>query len=289
VENQGYSYKEQVGAEAAGSSVLAWLSRRYTHSTVDVWLQRIAAGELLLDGIVAAPDQLLRAGQSLVWNRPSWEEPPVPLHYEVLHEDEHVLAVCKPSGLPTQPGGGYLEHTLQRLVQRRYPEAVPLHRLGRGTSGIVLFARSEVARRELSAAFRDGRVTKIYRTLVSGSPAWDELDIDVPIGPVPHPLLGTVHAASPAGKASRSLARVVERRSDGTLLDVQIFTGRPHQIRIHMAAVGHPLVGDPLYLPGGHPRPDVLPGDEGYFLHATEVSGHPLLPSLLTARGDPRE
>ena len=154
--------------------------------------------------------------------------------------------------------------------------ATLLHRLGRGTSGLVLFAHSDLARRELSAAFREGRITKVYRTLVSGSPAWEERTVDAPIGPVPHPLLGTIHAASPSGRHARSHARVVERRGDSTLLDVSIETGRPHQIRIHMASVGHPLVGDPLYLPGGLARADALPGDEGYLLHAMRASfAHP--------------
>lgn len=272
MENEGYSYREQVGARAAGVPVIDWLAGRYTHSSREVWLGRIAAGEVLVDGAVADAQQRLRAGAWLVWNRPPWDEPEVPLRYELIHEDEHVVVVSKPGGLPTQPAGGYLRHTLQWLVQQRWPEAVPVHRLGRGTSGLVVFARTDPARRALAAALREGRVVKIYRTIVAGSPAWEEREIAVPIGPVPHPLLGTVHAASPAGKPARSVARVLERREGASVLEVRIHTGRPHQIRIHLAAVGHPLLGDPLFLPGGRPRPDVLPGDEGYALHAAELS-----------------
>jgi len=294
--NEGYSYREIVDSRAEGETVLDWLAARHAHSSRATWRARIEGGEVLVDESAAAFDHRLRRGEALVWNRPPWHEPDVPLRFDVLHADAHVLAVAKPSGLPTQPAGGFLAHTLQAIVQRQFPGSTPLHRLGRGTSGIVLFARTDAARRSLAAAFREGRVEKIYRTLVTGAPAWDERAIDTPIGPVAHAMLGTVHAASSAGRPARSHARVVERRDGQTLLDVSIETGRPHQIRIHMAAVGHPLAGDPLYLPGGVPAPDALPGDEGYLLHAMRVAFEhpaggtcrvqaPLPPPLVVAAG----
>ena len=116
---------------------------------------------------------MLRAGQWLVWRRPPWQEPPVPLSFAVLYRDADLLAVAKPRGLPTLPNGGFLEHTLPARVRRLYPEAVPMHRLGRGTSGIVLFARTPAARREVAAAWRDGAVLKEYRALVVGRPERD--------------------------------------------------------------------------------------------------------------------
>jgi len=116
-------------------------------------------------------------------------------------------------------------------------------------------------------------VQRIYRTLVRGLVDWEESTIDTPIGAVPHALLGTVFAANPHGKPSRSRVRVLERRADASLVEVELLTGRPHQIRIHLAAVGHPLVGDPLYSLGGVPdaKTRALPGDAGYFLHAERV------------------
>jgi 23S rRNA pseudouridine1911/1915/1917 synthase len=225
----------------------------------------------------AEPGSRLLRGQSLVWKRPPWEEPPVPLAFAVLYRDADLLAVAKPRGLPTVPNGGYLENTLFKAVERLHPDAVPLHRLGRGTSGIVLFALTSRARRVVSGQWRDGRVDKTYLALVAGVPLQSQFTVDAPIGPVPHPRLGRVHAASPQGKPAFSHVAVLEARGDRAVVEVRIMTGRPHQIRIHLAAAGHPLVGDPLYAVGGVPsREPGLPGEGGYRLHAWRLSlDHP--------------
>ena len=163
-----------------------------------------------------------------------------------------------------------MEHTLLALVSRHFPGTSPLHRLGRGTSGIVLFAITPEAASKLSQAWRCGQILKVYRALASGRPANDEFEVDTPIGPVPHRILKTIHAASPTGKPAHSHINVLERRDDCSLLQIRITTGRPHQIRIHLAASGHPLVGDPLYMVGGVPAENsrALPGDLGYHLHS---------------------
>ncbi|MFC4452658.1 RluA family pseudouridine synthase [Deinococcus sonorensis] len=276
--NGGYTYREQLEPKAQGQTVLSYLSARHRHSSAEVWQARLQAGEVQLDGQPASGGERLQAGQWLVWQRPPWAEPATPQTYQVLHLDDALLAVNKPSGLPTLPGGGFLQHTLLWLVQQDYPHAAPLHRLGRATSGLVLFARSSKAARPMLQAWREHKVQKRYRALASGVVAQDRATITTPIGPVPHPRLGTIHAASPRGKPAHSVAQVLERRADSTLLQVDIQTGRPHQIRIHLASLGHPLVGDPLYGPGGLPLEQPgLPGDGGYLLHAERLRfRHPL-------------
>ena len=287
--NAGYTYREIL--DASGESVLDHLTRTRRHSSWDTWMARIEAGEVLLDGVKAHLHTLLRAGQVLQWNRPGWDEPVVDAPMTWIHVDEAILAVGKPRGLPTLPAGGMLQQTLLARVRKEYPEARPMHRLGRETSGLVLFARTREAAAILQAAWREHRVQKVYRALAAGIPPWDAMEIRTPIGPVSHSRLGTVHAATPAGKPTLSLARVLELRPVGTLLEVEILTGRPHQIRIHLASAGHPLVGDPLYGPGGMPLEDPgLPGDGGYFLHAGRLAfAHPLTGAWTRLRAEAPE
>jgi 23S rRNA pseudouridine1911/1915/1917 synthase len=276
--NHGYAYRAQVGPDAAHLTLVEWLTSNYAHSTAQTWRARIERGELRVDGERAVSDVRVRAGQTVVWQRPPWDEPDVPLTFDVAYEDAHIVAVSKPSGLPTMPAGGFLDHTLLAIVRERFGEVHPVHRLGRGTSGLVVFARTRQAATSLTSAWRTHAVSKVYRALVSGDPPWTILEIATPIGPVAHPLLGTVHAASPEGRAAHTTATVIERRGGTALCDVSITTGRPHQIRIHLAAAGHPLVGDPLYVEGGRLRAHthVLPGDGGYLLHAHRVQlAHP--------------
>jgi 23S rRNA pseudouridine1911/1915/1917 synthase len=254
-----------------------YLARRYTHSSATQWRERIEAGSVTVDGRAVPPSTLVRAGQDIAWHRPPWEEPEAPTAFAVLYRDPHLLAVAKPAGLPTLPGAGFQENTLLTRVRAGFPGASPAHRLGRWTSGLVLFGLTPEARAGLALAWRDGRVNKEYRALASGAPRWRDLAIETPIGPVPHAGLGEIHAASPRGKPSRSRAEVLEIRDRSFLARVTIATGRPHQIRIHLAAVGHPLVGDPLYGPGGIPAPNALPGDGGYSLHARALRfAHPV-------------
>jgi 23S rRNA pseudouridine1911/1915/1917 synthase len=289
--NSGFTYRERIGPEAAGESVLAYLTRRYRHTAEAEWRARIDAGEVILEETAAGPDTVIRRGQRLVWNRPPWEEPAVPLAFAVLYRDEWLMAVAKPRGLPTIPNGGFLQHTLLHRVRGLAPSAVPLHRLGRGTSGIVLFALTADARRAVLAAWRDGRVDKSYRALVTGVPDRPVFSVDAPIGPVPHPRLGQVHGASPVGKAALSHVRVLGRRDLGSVVEVRIPTGRPHQIRIHLAFAGHPLVGDPVYGCGGMPLLEPgLPGDGGYRLHACRLGlDHPFTGRRLEIECSPPE
>jgi 23S rRNA pseudouridine1911/1915/1917 synthase len=155
-------------------------------------------------------------------------------------------------------------------VQKQFPNANPVHRLGRGTSGIVLFAKTPQAAANLTANWNTPKVQKIYRALAQNIAEHDAYEILTPIGLVPHPRLGSVWAAKSSGKPSKTLAKVIARNPSTTTFEVSLYSGRPHQIRIHLASIGHPLVGDPLYGLGGQPLENLpgLPGDGGYLLHA---------------------
>jgi len=274
--NRGYAYTTIIGSKHHGQTLLSHLASLYPHSTPQAWQQNLNNGEVTLNGVTAAGSESVISGQTLVWNRPPWMEPDAPQHFEVLLDDAHLLAVNKPSGLPTLPGGGFMENTLLRLVQKQFPNAGPVHRLGRATSGIVLFAKTAQAAAALCANWNTPKIQKIYRALAQNIAEHDAYEILTPIGLVPHPRLGQVWAAKSDGKPSKSLARVISRRASTTAnagtttFEVNLHSGRPHQIRIHLASIGHPLVGDPLYGLGGQPVENLpgLPGDGGYFLHA---------------------
>lgn len=281
MKNNGYTYPDLILRKDEGISVAAFYSLHYTHSTEDTWRQRIEAGQVYLNGRPPSPDEHLTRGDCLDYHRPPWEEPEAPQKFETLFEDRDVLVLAKPSGLPVLPGGMFLENTLLYLVRERYGAGCsPLHRLGRGTSGAILFTRNARTARSLAAAMYERRIRKVYLALASGTAMPDTFTVDAPIGPVPYRRPATVHAYRPDGRPSISHVRVVRRlpEENATLLEVTIPTGRPHQIRIHLSYAGFPLVGDPLYRPGGIPRAAgdddasvARPGECGYLLHSWKI------------------
>jgi 23S rRNA pseudouridine1911/1915/1917 synthase len=290
--NGGHAYTTIITSKDRGRTLLSHLASLYPHSTPQAWQQNLNNCEVTINGLTATGSESLIASQTLVWNRPPWIEPDTPQHFEVLFDDPHLLAVNKPGGLPTLPGGGFMENTLLRLVQKQTPNANPVHRLGRATTGIVLFAKTPQAAAKLGADWNTPRVQKIYWALaqnvvqndaqhdaqhvVENDAQQDAYEILTPIGLVPHPRLGSVWAANPSGKPSKSLAKVISRTASTTTFEVSLNSGRPHQIRIHLASIGHPLVGDPLYGVSGQPLENLpgLPGDGGYFLHARFLKFH---------------
>ncbi len=274
--NRGYAFTTIISSKDHGRTLLSHLASLYPHSSAQAWQQNLNNREVTVNGITAAGSESVTSGQTLVWNRPPWIEPDSPQHFGVLFNDAHLLAVNKPGGLPTLPGGGFMENTLLRMVQKQTPSANPVHRLGRATTGIVLFAKTARAASKLSADWNTSRIQKIYRALARGIAQQDAYEILTPIGVVPHPLIGSVWAANPSGKPSKSLAKVISRTASTTIFEVSLSSGRPHQIRIHLASIGHPLVGDPLYGFTGQPLENLpgLPGDGGYFLHAQFLKFH---------------
>jgi 23S rRNA pseudouridine1911/1915/1917 synthase len=281
MKNKGYHYPDRVSREDEGLSVAAFYTLRYPHSSEAEWRLKIEAGDVLRNGLPAAADDILERGDTLLYYRRPWEEPEAPTGFTVLFEDHDVLVLDKPSGLPVLPGGFFLERTLLHVVRGRYgPACSPLHRLGRGTSGAILFTRNSSAARSLAAAMFERRILKVYLALASGTAMADAFTVDAPIGPVPHGLPKTLNAYRPDGRPSTSHVRVLRRfpERNASLLEVTIPTGRPHQIRIHLAYANCPLVGDPLYREGGVPIASgvddewsTTPGATGYLLHSWKL------------------
>ena len=185
--NRGYAYTTIISSKDHGRTLLSYLASLYPHSTPQAWQQNLNNREVTVNGVTATGSESLTAGQTLVWNRPPWIEPDSPQHFEILLDDPHLLAVNKPSGLPTLPGADFLENTLLHLVQRRTTEANPVHRLGRATSGIVLFARTPQSASNLSAQWNTSSTRKTYRALSQNIAQHDAYEILTPIGLVPHP------------------------------------------------------------------------------------------------------
>ncbi|AMA09772.1 RluA family pseudouridine synthase [Picosynechococcus sp. PCC 73109] len=274
--NQGWVYRDRVKPSQAGLAVLDFYAEFYRHSTRQEWAERFENQQIFVDGKPATATQRLAKNQRLEYHRPPWEEPDVPLNFQILHQDPHFWIIDKPAGLPVLPAGNFLENTLLAQLKRQFPDEtpVPIHRLGRGTSGLMILGRSPLGRQSLTRQLREHQITKIYRAVIPAGDYPDQITITTPIGKICHPSLGKIFAATADGLSAHSEMRVLERLAKVSRVEVQIFTGRPHQIRIHMAAMGFPLVGDRLYLPGGLPaiyedaNHSPLPGDCGYSLNA---------------------
>ena len=256
------------------TTVLDYYTHRYRHSDRATWQQRIESGQVRLNDQPTTADTPLAPGQRLSYHRPPWLEPPVPLDIDTIYEDDVLLVVNKPSGLPVLPGGNFLQNTLLWRLRQHCPTAAPIHRLGRGTSGLMLIAKTKAARAHLSQQMRQRQLGKRYRALIDASDVPDQFTVSQPIGKIPYPQLGHIYGAAEDGLDAHSDCVVIQRRPKATLLDVTIPTGRPHQIRIHLASVGYPLLGDPLYIAGGRPHPEAtaIPSDCGYWLHAHRLS-----------------
>ncbi|KAI7738793.1 hypothetical protein M8C21_021090 [Ambrosia artemisiifolia] len=329
--NDGLSYRDILRSHDSGLSLIEFYSLRHHSSAPSLgWLQRIENGQITVNGIVVTdPNTVLRTSTELVYHRRPWKEPYAPYLLEVLFEDDHLIALNKPSGLQVLPGGLFQQRTVLTQLQWRMKHQesllgdrelcpVPVHRLGRGTSGILLCAKTKLAKTRLAALFADktsavsdnrridnevnkvGKMSKIYRALACGIIKEDEVVIDQPIGTVKYPGVAKgLYVASPSGKPALSKVHVLKRdvQNNLTVVQVEIQSGRPHQIRIHLSFIGHPLIGDPLYLTGGKPQcfvPEIVdetfaedggyhrpanpvPGDCGYYLHAHQlVLCHPM-------------
>ena len=261
-------------------------------------LTRSRAQRLLRDGRIHVDGETTRRasfrpapGAVVTVDLPPADEPGLiarPMPLQVPYEDEHLLIVDKPAGLPVHPGPGHADDTLVNALLARNPDIAGVgdpdrpgivHRLDMDTSGLMLVALTLAAFDALSEAVRARTVRRGYTALVAGAVQPPEGIIDAPIGR--HPRERMRQAVVETGRPARTRYEVQRRLEGATLLAVWLETGRMHQIRVHMASIGHPVLGDTVY--GGR-RPRQVSGLNRQFLHAASLElDHPITGKPLNA------
>jgi tRNA pseudouridine32 synthase/23S rRNA pseudouridine746 synthase len=195
----------------------------------------------------------------------------------LVYVDEHLLVLDKPAGLLAVPGrGADKQDCLALRAQRLWPDALVVHRLDMATSGLCVMGRGIAMQRRLGRAFAEREVDKRYEAVVAGRIEEDEGTIRLPVG-ADWPRRPMQKVDAELGRPSETFWRVLSRGADTTRLMLQPVTGRTHQLRVHLQAIGHPILGDALYAP-----PDIQARAPRLLLHATQLrfahpsSGEPL-------------
>jgi len=257
----------QIDKEGGGARLDVFLASHLAILSRAQIQKAIAGGNVLLNNLPAKAGQRLREGDRLVFEPPpvlSYDVEPENIPLNVVYEDAFLLVIDKPAGLVVHPAAGNYQGTLVHALLFHCRDLSGIggvmrpgivHRLDKGTSGLMVVAKSDAAHQGLAAQFKNHGVRKTYQALVYGDVKGEEGVIDAPVGrdTVDRKKMST---RTRRGKAARTCWRVGERYGAVTLLKVDIETGRTHQIRVHLHHAGHPIVGDAVY--GGAGRVKAL-------------------------------
>jgi len=202
------------------------------------------------DGRRRRASDLVQAGETVVLVRPPFEEPSAERDLPILYEDEAMLALDKPAGLPVHPSASYHRNTVSFILREKYGPDCPriAHRLDRETSGLLLCARDLEHERKLKYCFENRHMHKTYLAIVRGELASDTGVIDMPIARAAEGL-HILMEPRPDGLPAVTEYHVKARGNGYSLLSLSPHTGRQHQLRVHLSALGHPIMGDKLYGP----------------------------------------
>ena len=259
---------DRVVADAAG------LSRSFVQRLIE-------DGRLTIDGRPLKSNTMVEPGTQLELDVPpptALEAEPDDIPLNVVYEDDDVLIIDKPAGLVTHPAPGHARGTLvNALIARGGAEAYGaiggvnrpgiVHRLDRDTSGLIVVARNDRAQQALMGQLKERRVRKTYLALVAGAPPAEMGRIEAPIGRDPRHRIRM--AVVPDGRPATTIYRVRERFAGWTLLELDLVTGRTHQLRVHLSSIGHAIAGDPIYAAGVARRGPT--GLERLFLHSWRI------------------
>jgi len=247
----------------------------FSRARLQSWIRE---GRVLVNGVPLKASAQLRGGERIEVTQaelPPLKASPENLPVEILYEDESVIAVNKPAGVVVHAGAGAHSGTLVNRLVHHFQSLSKIggdlrpgivHRLDRGTSGVLLVARTDAAHRNLAAQFAGRTVEKTYLALVQGRVAAESGRIDTPIARDPVRRI-RMTARLGHGREAHSEYRVRQRFPHFTFLEVRIGTGRTHQIRAHLASIGHPVAGDRVY--GARPFPEMT---GRVFLHAWRIA-----------------
>ncbi|MCA9073033.1 MAG: RluA family pseudouridine synthase [Planctomycetaceae bacterium] len=275
----------------SGIRIDSFLSRHLRNYTSYRLQRMIRAGMATRNGGVIELETRVFAGQDIAFRLiepPDKLLEPEPGDLEILFEDPWILALNKPAGIVAHPVGEFQTGTLANVVQTHLDRQTKckgllrpgiVHRLDRMTSGVIVLAKEHISHTELSVQFQKSKVQKAYVALVEGQLIEDRGEINLPIGHAASRETVLMSAAPDARKAKPACTRyeVIERFPHRTLIRALPKTGRIHQIRIHFATIGHPVVGDEFYEIGGRIKPPNKERNQRHALHASQLAiQHPI-------------